>query len=157
MRHPVRWIKERLRRDYSKSWLQERKERGAAWPSNAERLFGFSLEHLRNAAGFAGAAMLGGGISASTSDHSHHTVTYLFWYGCAGLFVVAAVVLTRMIERRRVRREATDGGVEPGTRPPIHVHIHDPGPHEVREEGGRTIVRPLTNEEARPPGNASGG
>jgi hypothetical protein len=91
--------------------------------------------------------MLGGGISASTSDHSHHTVTYLFWYGCAGLFVTTTVVLTRVIERRRLRE--SEGQIERAGPPVVQLA---PGSHEVRDEGdGRTIVRPISDEEARPP------
>src|ERR1700693_1869109 len=88
-------------RDYGKSWLHERKEAKAAGTAKPW-YFGISLEHLRNAAGWASAAMLGGGISASTGDHSHHAMTYIFWYGGATLFVLAAIVLTGAVERRRV-------------------------------------------------------
>jgi len=87
-------------REWSANWS------GRKQPSSKGRVFGFSLEHLRTAAGWAAAVMLGGGISASTGDHSHRAMTYLFWYGCAGLFVGTAIVLTSVIERRRPKPSA---------------------------------------------------
>lgn len=101
----VGWVDGPLR-DHSKSWFRDGKERGVAPPRNTRRIFGFSLEHLRTAAGWAAAAMLGGGISASTGDHSHHAMTYVFWYGCAGLFVVSTIVMTGVTERRGTERPA---------------------------------------------------
>lgn len=143
-----------MRCDPSKSTIQTWKERRATPGARAARRPGwFTLVHVRTGAAFAAAAMLGGGISTSTSDHTHHAVTYLFWYGCAGLFVLVAVLLTRVIERRRL----ANAGTEPAAGRPINVVINAAGHHEVREDGGRIIIRELTDEEARPPESSGAG
>jgi hypothetical protein len=63
-------------------------------------VFGISASHVRAAASVVAASLLGGGINDSTSDHSHRLVTYFFWYGVAGLFVLIVIALTIRIERR---------------------------------------------------------
>ncbi len=97
--------------------------------------------------------MLGGGISASTSDRSHREVTYLFWYGGAGLFVLATIVLTSVIERRRIK--APRGAVVTAGL------VAAPGPGETLvvtplPDGGWVVANPAPAPGSTAPAEASG-
>jgi hypothetical protein len=135
----------------AKSGLAEWKERKPA-PRSGGTIF--RLEHWRNAAGFAAAAMLGGGISASTADHSHETVTYWFWYGCAGAFILTTIILTGVIERRRMKAAHA---VVVTTGPPVTA----PGPGESLvikplPEGGWEVSNPTPALSSTTPTEAGG-
>jgi hypothetical protein len=96
-------------------------------------------------------------VPAASTTNSHPTL----WAGAStaipfivgmvlvvlGLYVLAAFFWPLPLPRIRQEREAA-GQEERASRPVVQL---PPGSHEVRDEGERTIVRRLTDEEARPP------
>jgi len=70
------------------------------------RLFGFmTLKYVRGIAGGVFALTAAAGIALSISDHSHRLISYVAWYGAAGVAFVVAAVTTVIIDRRETKSE----------------------------------------------------
>jgi hypothetical protein len=59
----------------------------------------FRLSHLRTALGAVFGLTAAAGVSLSISDHTHHLLSYVLWYGLAAVALVGVIVLTIVIER----------------------------------------------------------
>jgi hypothetical protein len=59
------------------------------------------LSHMRAAAGGVFGLSAAAGISLSISDHSHHTISYVVWYGLAGLMLVV-IITTLIVEHEQM-------------------------------------------------------
>jgi hypothetical protein len=98
--------------------------------------FGFvKITHVRNVAAGVCTLTAAAGINLSTSDHSHREISYIAWYGAAGLALLVVVATTIIIERSRSAGEDGQTGTtshaaaqSPG-RPPVGTiheqHLHD--------------------------------
>ncbi len=96
-----------------------------------------NLTHVRAVAGVTLGITGGAAIQLSTSDHSHHAVTYAGWYGGAVLALIVAVAATIAIERApsgskataEPAREAGIGQATADTRTEVggihEKHLHD--------------------------------
>jgi hypothetical protein len=71
-----------------------------------------NLAHVRTAAGGVFGLTATAGVTLSISNHSHHTISYVAWYGVAGIALVVVVTTTILIERGRAagRRTASRHG-----------------------------------------------
>jgi len=92
----------------------------------------FRLAYLRTALGAVFGLAAAAGISLRISDHSHHTVSYLVWYGLAALALVGIVVTTVVIDRKSERPR------DEGNAPPPAVLLPDPTERPDRSVGTLT-------------------
>jgi hypothetical protein len=74
----------------------------------------FSLPHVRAGAGVLFSISLGTGLALSFSDGGHDVLTYVAFYGLAGVFAVTAIASTVVIERRK-REGSPDSAPQPLT------------------------------------------
>jgi hypothetical protein len=84
------------------------------------RWFGFiKLTYVRTAAAGVFTLTAAAGISLSISDHSHHTVSYIGWYGGAVLALAVIVATTVIIDRVPMINASGDSSSPPPTRAPV--------------------------------------
>ena len=69
---------------------------------------GLALQLLLGASGVLAAGALAKGVDFSTDGHGHEFVTYLAWYGAGAIFVIATVVLSIAIYKRREATESLE-------------------------------------------------
>jgi hypothetical protein len=120
----------------------------------ANRLFGaghlrlpkflgsFPLSDVRNAVAGVLGITLSAGISLSTSDHSHHMLSYLLWYGLAVLALIVVIACSIAIDRqRRGGSEASEVSASQAGRlsdePPTSPAQECPTPMDVLRDGIR--------------------
>jgi len=73
------------------------------------------LTYVRTAAAGVFALTAAAGISLSISDHSHHTISYVGWYGGAVVALVVAVATTLIIDGRSPTSESRALALSPAT------------------------------------------
>lgn len=82
------------------------------WLTNEQRVpswFGFiKLTYVRTIASGVFALTAAAGISLSISDHSHREVSYIAWYGAAGLALAVILATTLIIDRKPAGPESPE-------------------------------------------------
>jgi hypothetical protein len=99
---------------------------GPRWPRV------LSLPHVRALAAGVIPLAAGGGINLVTSDHSHHAIVYVAWFGAAALAFLIVATTTFVIERTRAQTWGEQRGRRGIPTTPVALERPSVGPiHEA--------------------------